>query len=74
MQVSYRIKTAGMKAGYLARGMAYILRGDNIGRTKEVGQPDQNKVIQAFWHTEAKGNPPCSIFFFYISEVFGCFV
>ena len=66
MHVGHRIKTAGMEAGHLTRCMAYILRGNNIRRSKDIGETDQDKVVQSFGHTNTKGNAPGPILFFYL--------
>ncbi len=58
MQIGDGVKPAGVDARDLPGGMAYILRCNDIGGTEDIGKPDQNEMLEALWHPDAKANCP----------------
>ncbi len=56
MKISNRIKATGVDTTDLPGCMTDVLRGDQVGRTKKIGQPYENKVFESLGHSLAEGH------------------
>ncbi len=71
VKVCHRIKTAGMAAADFPGRMANILAGHQIRRTKDVGQADQDKVLQALGHALTECHGFSTVFFSDAAQIVG---
>ena len=62
VEVGHRIESAGVEAGDLPGRVADILDRRHIGRSEEIGQPDQGEMLQPLGHPLAEGRGPGPVF------------
>ncbi len=60
VEIGDGVKPTGVDARDLPRGMAYILRCDDIGGTEDIGEPDKNEMLEALGHPDPKADCPRS--------------
>ena len=63
VEIGNRIEAAGVDARDLPAGVADILGGDDIGRAEDVGQADQDEMLQPLGHADAEPHGPRAVLF-----------
>src|SRR5208337_1026933 len=71
VKICDRVKAACVDARDLTGCVADILRSDYIRRSEKIGQTNEDKMLKAFGHADAKCNCPRTMLFLDLKEISG---